>query len=136
MLGRLRDELRHELLGVDVPARREQQPVMAHDPGVIQLEHALVAQGPPGGVHIHIGHPAARLGGRQHLGTEPVAVCVGTRPALQVQPQASGVGMGYQQVVLVDDDHVPLAVEAAGRQLEQADYYREAYRNKPDWQHH
>ena len=39
--------------------------------------------------------------------------------ALQLHPHAT---------VIID--------EAAGRQLEHADYYRETYRNKPDWQHH
>ena len=112
MLGRLRDELRRELLVVDVPARREQQPVMAHDPGVLQLERALVAEGVAGGVHIHVGHPAARLCGRQHLGTEPVAVDVGAHPARHVQPDALAVGMGGDAVVLVDDEDVPLAVDA------------------------
>ena len=64
MLGRLRHELRHELFGVDVPARAEQQPVVADDPGVLQFEGAFVAEGSLGGVHVHVGHPAALRGTR------------------------------------------------------------------------
>ena len=45
-------------------------------------------------------------------GPEVVAVGVGAHPALQVQPQAVGVGVSDDEIVLVDDEHVPLAVDA------------------------
>ena len=67
---------------------------------------------PPFQAPVHVGDPLAVVGGRQHLGPEVVAFDVGVHPALHVEAQAVGVGVPDDQIVLVDDEDVPLAVDA------------------------
>ena len=57
--------------------------------------------------------------------SEPIARAV-EGPVIAMVP-ASALQLHPHTTVIVD--------EAAGRQLEHADYYREAFRNKPAWQH-
>ena len=84
-----------EFVGVDIPAGGEQQPVVAHDPDVLQLKLAGVAgpDAPALRVLVDVGHPLAILGGGEHVRPEVVAVGVGAHPVLQVQPQALCVGV-------------------------------------------
>ena len=58
--------------------------------------------------------------------SEPIAKAV-EGPVTAMVP-ASALQLHPHATVIID--------EAAGRQLEHADYYRETYRNKPDQQHH
>ena len=90
---------------------------MADYPGILQLERALVAERPRGRIDVHVRHPTARFRCRQHLGSEVIAVDVGAHPPLDVQPSPIGGVMADHDVVLVDDKHVPLAVDA-GRAVE------------------
>lgn len=57
--------------------------------------------------------------------SEPIARAV-EGPVTATVP-ASALQLHPRATVIID--------EAAGRQLAHADYYREAYRNKPEWQH-
>ena len=57
--------------------------------------------------------------------SEPIARAV-EGPVTAMMP-ASALQLHPHATVIID--------EAAGQHLEHADYYREAYRNKPAWQH-
>ena len=107
----------HQGLGGRVgvaPARGEQQPAVAHCPDVLERERAGGAghKIPALRVGQHGGHPPALRRRRQQLRGEGAAVGVGAHPALYVQPHPVGVGVGDDAVVPVDDEGVPLTVDA------------------------
>ena len=91
---------------VFIPSGAEEQPVVLDDPGVLELHGVLV------GVWVDVVDPPALFGGGvDDRKTERVAVraCL----VLDVAADESGDGcMGYYDIILVDDEDVPIAVHA------------------------
>ena len=63
-------------------------------------------------VLVHVGHPLDLLRCREHVRAEVAPGDIKAHPPLQVQAKAVGVGVSDDKIVLVNDAHVPLAVDA------------------------